>query len=48
MALQNLAQKSVTRKRTTYPQILEYANEDKENTGVCGRNNCSWQHYNTG
>ena len=34
MALQNLAQKSVTRKRTAYPQILEYANEDIENTGV--------------
>ena len=34
MALQNLAQKSVTRKRTTYPQILQYANEDIKNTGV--------------
>ena len=34
MALQNLAQKSVTRKRTAYPQILEYANEDIQNTGV--------------
>ena len=34
MALQNLAQKSVTRKRSTYPQILEYANEDIKNTGV--------------
>ena len=34
MDLQNLAQKSVTRKRTTYPQILKYANEDIENTGV--------------
>ena len=34
MALQNLAQKSVSRKRTTYPQILGYANEDIENTGL--------------
>ena len=34
MALQNLAQKSVTRKRTAYPQILKFANEDIQNTGV--------------
>ena len=34
MALQNLAQKSVTRKRTAYPQILKHVNEDIENTGV--------------
>ena len=34
MALQNLAQKSVIRKRTAYPQILEYANENIQNTGV--------------